>query len=344
MSLQTAMEALNAATPNSTPEVAPTMPTNMSNSGANITNENVQASQEIKETGDNSSQKDKTDGVVDATKSAAEATTTALAEETKKEEPISAKFSALAKKEKAIIKLQQDIKTKEADIAAKEAALAEREAKSKQADALWETDIFAALEARGYTYQKLTDMILSGKSAPEKAPEDPITVAKKMTEDLRNEFLAKEKAATDAAAKAKADKEAADAKALEEAYNAYREEIATYINTNNKEYKLTKLYAQEEMVVETVKEYYEKHKRVLSVKEASDLVENYLRDEVKKAREALEEGEPKIQTTKKEAALPEEAKAVTKTLSNNLTPTTSPQTKAATEAERMKRALARLNS
>src|ERR1700677_1761192 len=79
-----------------------------------------------------------------------------------KEEPASAKFSALAKKEKAIVTRSNELKAKEASFAEREAKIAAREAKIKESESLWDTDVFKALEARGYTYNKLTELALEG--------------------------------------------------------------------------------------------------------------------------------------------------------------------------------------
>lgn len=352
MSLKSAMEALNAApTAIETPTAPPSMPQNMANGGANII-ENAQASQESKENGTNGSQQSATPGVVEATAPPAEAAPTSppakIEEPPKKaEEPLSSKFAALAKKEKGLVKLQSDIKTKEAGFAAREAEITAREAKMQQSEALWETDIWAALQSKGYTYQKLTDMILTGKGAPEKAPVDPIAEAQKIADSLRKEIADKEKSREQEALKAKEKAEADQKTALENAYASYRTEIGTFTKENEAEYELINMYGQQELVVDTVQEYYEKHQRVLSVKEASDMVEKYLASEAEKAFNARKfatrlapKAEPK--NTLKEAA--PKAPAQTKTLSNSLAPTMSAPLPSATDAERMKRALEKLNN
>ena len=341
MSMQTAIAALNTAAPN-VPTGAATITTNIANAGADIVQEAPQGTQETKVIATNAQQIDgaKTEeGVVEA------APLTPKVEEKKEEvKPSdSSKFAALAKKEKALVKQQNEIKARETAFAEKEAAISAREAAIKQSEALWETDVLKALEMKGYTYQKLTDMILSGKVAPEKAPEDPIKYAQGIEEKLRKEFADK-----DAAREAAIQKSAADAKAQQEAdlaaaYEAYRGEVASHTKEFEAEYELINMYGQQELVIETVQGYYEKNKRVLSTKEACDMVEKYLYDE---AQKALNSKKFAKKTSPVEKVIEPQTKSVTqtKTLSNNLTPTMAAVLPSATDAERMKRALAALDS
>lgn len=358
MSMEKAMAILNASTPSAPAAEVTATPTNMANTGANkeeIKETPVQAAQEVKENATDGLKQDdvKTDGVVDATKSAAEATTSPTTEQkveeaAKKDDgPISAKFAALAKKEKALVKQNADIKAREAALAAKEAELLARETKMKESESFWETDTLKALESKGLSYQKLTDMILSGKLVAEKEPEDPVTVAKKIAEDLRREMKEREEAREAAERKAREEAEAKQKQDLEEAYNTYREEVNNFTKEHAEDYELINLYGQQELIIETVQGYYDKNKRVLSVKEASDMVEKYLYDEAQKALKSKKFGtQKKAETVAEKVIKKEEVKPATqtKTLTNNLTPTMSSVLPAATDAERMKRALNALNS
>jgi len=336
MSLEGAIKALESVTPAATTQEKTTieMPVNMANSGANEAPTPPQTSQEIKENGTDSA------GVVEAVEAKKEEVEAAPA---KKEEPISSKFAALAKKEKAVVKLQQDVKAKEAAIATREAAIAEREAKIKESESLFDTDPFTALEKRGYSYQKLTDMILSGKMTVEKKPEDPIVTAQKIADDLRKEFADKEAARQAADEKAKAESKEQQEAALQAAYDQYRNEVAVFTKENADKYEMINIFDQQELIIETVNGFHEKHGRVLSVQEACDMVEKYLDEEFQKAQKAKKYSKP-AETETKKATVEETPKTTTKTLSNNMTPSTGITNPAVTEAERMKRALAALNS
>lgn len=344
MSMQSALAALNTIAPN-VPEGTATIVTNAANAGANTNQEAPQGAQETKV---NATDAQQTSGAKAEEGVAVDAAPLTPPEE-KKADDSSSKFAALAKKEKAIVKQQAEIKAKEGAFAQREAAIAEREAQIKESEAMWETDVLKALEMKGYTYQKLTDMILSGKVAPDKAPEDPITYAKSIEEKLRKEFTDKENAREEAAKRANADAAAKEEKDLAEAYEQYRTEVASFTKENEAEYELINMYGQQELIIDTVKEYYEKNKRVLSTKEASDMVENYLYDEAQKALNSKKFAASKktAETTAEKIVAPATNKlksAPTKTLSNNLTPTMSSVLPSATDAERMKRAMAKLNT
>lgn len=277
-------------------------------------------------------------GVVDA--KSAEATDT---KPTETKEPLSAKFSALAKKEKAIVKRDQEIKAKEATFAEREATIAAREAKIKESESLWETDVFKALELRGYDYTKLTQLMLDGKTA---APveTDPVKLAKKTIDEFKKEQAELKAREEEAAKKAKEEAERKQKEELEAAWSAFRDEVNEFVTSNEADYELINLYGQQQLVVDTVNEYFEKTRaegkaKVLSVKEASDLVENYLLEEAKKAMQSKKLAAQKTEPAKKT----EEPRIQnTKTLNNSMQPTAASVLPAQSEADRMRRALSAL--
>src|ERR1700677_2424019 len=267
-------------------------------------------------------------------------TTPPAAVETKKEEPTNASkaFSAMAKKEKAVVQRDLAIKAKEAAIAEREAKIAAREKQISESEELWDKDIFQALEKRGYTYQKLTDLMLDGKTvAPES--QDPVTLAKKTIEQFKEEQR-KEKETREAADKKARDDAGARQKAEEEAaWEAYNTEIAEHVKANAETYELISMYDQQKLVTDTVDAFYQKNKRVLSIKEACDMVESYLEDEAKKAMNAKKFSK-KAEPTKDEGA---PTIKQTKTLNNDMQPTSASVLPAKYEQDRIKRALAALD-
>lgn len=312
---------------------------------------NAQAAQETKETANNSLKTSDKDVAVEAK---AEAAAPQSGEEEKKEEapkkeetPLSAKFAALAKKEKALIRQQQEQKARESERETeynkRDLEFKAREEKIKSATELWDTDPLAALEKMGYSYQKLTDMILSGEKTAKREPEDPIQFAKKIEEKLRKEFADKDAAREEATRKSQEDSKKQQAADVDRALSLFREEIGEHLTSNADDYELTTLYGQQDLIVETVQEFFDKHKRVLSVKEAADMVERYLYDEAQKALKTKKL--TKQQTPKEEKAAEKKAESApqSKTLNNNMTPTAASFLPAATEAERMKRAMNALN-
>lgn len=353
MSMESALQALSSA-----PTPGATAPTNQSETASAP----AQASQESTVNGSGSQQSAASDapkgGVVgsnDSTEAPLEATPTdenqlappqdeADQKVAKKEDPISTKFAALAKKEKLVVRKQEEIKAKEAGFIKREAAIAEREAKMKESDSLWESDVFRALELRGLSYQKLTDMILSGRAAPsEPETQDPKQYAEKLTNKIRKEFEDKEAKREADAKRAQEDAQKRQAEELAAAEENYKAEVGEYISANPDEYELIGLYGQQDLVLETVKEHYEKTKRVLSVKEASDLVEKYLLSEAEKATKTKKFASrfPSTSAPAKKSEAP--APKQTKTLTNNLAQTGASNVPAANDSDRMKRALAALS-
>src|ERR1700678_673505 len=245
----------------------------------------------------------------------------------------SAKFSALAKKEKAIVERSKTLNTKEATLAEREAAIIAREAKIKESDSLWDKDVFKALELRGYDYNKLTAMFLDGKVAPD--PEtDPVKLARKTIDDFKKEQAQKAEEAKKAQEKAE----------LDAAWESYNSEVSRHIEDNKETYELISTYNQQSLIAETVDEFYKANKRVLSIKEASDMVEAYLEAEAEKALNTKKiSGKVTRATKPTEEVKKEEEPRITKTLNNSMQPTAASVLPAQSEADRMKRAMAALD-
>ena len=67
------------------------------------------------------------------------------------------------------------------------------------------------------------------------------------------------------------------------AWESYNSEVNSFIDKNKDDYELISTYAQQNLIADTVDEFYKANKRVLSVKEAADMVEAYLESEAEKA-------------------------------------------------------------
>lgn len=258
-----------------------------------------------------------------------------------KDEPLSAKFSALAKKEKAIVEQTKANKAAESKFAEREASLAAREAKIKESESLWETDVFKALELRGYDYNKLTMMQLEGKTAqPEN---DPVKIAKKTIDDFKKEQAQDRLEREEASKKAELASKQKQEDELKAAWETYNSEVATFIESNADTYELINTYSQQSLIAETVDAFYQKNKRVLSIKEASDMVEGYLESEAEKALSTKKIG-GKVTKNATTATKKDEEPRITKTLNNTMQPTSASVLPAQNESDRMKRALAAMDS
>lgn len=317
MSIQTAMAALDAA-PTQQQAISP---------------KEVAAATVEQETNAKNDTKlaSETAGVVDAPK-VAEAT------EAKTPKADSAKFAALAKKETAIVKRDQELRAKEGTITEREAKLAAREAKIKQSESLWETDVLAAIKERtGMDYNAITEAYLSGQTGmPQET--DPVKLAKKTIDDFKKEQADERAQREEQAKSAQVASEAKQKADLEAAWEAYNQEVNEYIDTNKDTYELISLYEQQKLIPETVDEFFKQNKRVLSVKEAADMVESYLEGEAKKAMSSKKLGGTKVASKENE----EPRIQTTKTLNNNMQPTSASVLPAKSESDRIRRAMSAL--
>lgn len=252
---------------------------------------------------------------------------------------VSSKFAALAKKEKAALAKLEAAKAREAEIAAKEAALAAREAKLSEFETVKQTNPMKALEMMGLTYQDLTQTVLNGN---EITPEMQINNLRKEVESFKEqqERLAKEQA--EAAAKRQAEEEA-------EVLQSFRSEIESFVKSQGSKFELIQSFNQANLVYETIDAQFQKTGRLLSIAEASEMVEKYLEGEIEKALNV-----PKVKSKISPPAPASEAKKPAsfanafgpkpaKTLTNAAS-TAAMQSKpqVLTERERLERARARL--
>lgn len=170
-----------------------------------------------------------------------------------KEDMTAAKFAALSRKEK-----QAREERKKAEMLAKEAE--EKLSKLKQL----ESDPLSVLESLGITYDKLTNMQLDrleGKQ-PEKDPAKEIEnkIDAKIAE-LKQEQLHKEE---------------------EGIINGFKEHINEFLDDNKDNYQLISTYGNTQDVYDVIDLHFAKTGKILEVKEAADLVENYLEEQAMK--------------------------------------------------------------
>jgi hypothetical protein len=251
---------------------------------------------------------------------------------------LSAEFAALARREKAIVQKQKEAAAREKTFAEREAAIKAREEKLAEADKMWNTDLFKSLEARGLDYNKITKMYLEGQAAPPKAAVDPGEAVSKALADFEKKQAEKEAAREAADKKSQEERAAQDQVALQQAYEKFKGEVATHIKTNENDYELINLYDQADLVVDTIQQHFDNTQNVLSIKEASEMVEKYLEGEAQKALKSKKLGAKAPEAKKEET----KSSAPTKTLTNQLTPTMSSNLPNKTENDRMARALAKL--
>jgi hypothetical protein len=232
------------------------------------------------------------------------------------------RFAALAKKERAIQKQLAEIKAKEAQV---------KQFETLKASAT--TNPLEALKALGLSYEQITQFLLNG-SKP--TPELEVAQVKSEVERLRQEQIVRD-TQTKLAAQQAAERE------YQQTLEDFNSEVRGYVQSNKDTYELTNMYQGEEIVLSTIEQHFANTKRIMSIKEAADLVEAYFEEQIQAAQKTKKfqaKQTPKVSEgqTKRESV----AKQSTPTLSNGLTSSAPSLLPAKTEQARMQRAIAAL--
>lgn len=202
------------------------------------------------------------------------------------EDRFAAKFAALSRKEKAIKQQEQAWAQKERDWQAKLAQM-ETDYKSKYVDpSALKKNLLGTLSQHGYSADQIAELILNdGKQTPERMIEE-------RTKELESKYGSK----FEELEKKLAAKEDAERSARAEAATAdFKKSIADFVASTPAEYELITANDAHDLVYDTIEEYYNQSLKeateagepdakgkILTNKEACDLVEKYLEDEAKK--------------------------------------------------------------
>jgi len=136
----------------------------------------------------------------------------------------------------------------------------------------------------------------------------------------------------------------------QEALETFRSDAQEFVKSHSDEYELINLYNQAPLVISTIEQHFEatsqdgKPGKVLSFKEACDLVEKYLENEAMKAMStkrlsAKGTPQPKVEPP---AGGKQETPAQQRTLTNTMSSSAPSLLPPKTEQERMERAMAAL--
>ncbi len=251
----------------------------------------------------------------------------------KPDEKESQRFAALARKEKAA-------REAEARLSAKEKTLSEREAKAKAfEDAKTNKDYAKAAELLGLTYEEWTNYLLNDKKL---TPELEVKSVKQEIEELKKSLSEKDNKAEEARKKAAQDE-------YNQAITEFTKEVNDFLLTNKDEYELIALTNTQEVVLAVIEQHFQAtskagEPKLLSIKEASDLVEADLVEKASKAAATKKmQAKSKPQETKKEDPKQTTFTQQSRTLSNSMTSTSGQSAPARTEEDRIKRAMALLD-
>lgn len=265
-------------------------------------------------------------------------------EQAKAEELRAARLAAQIRKEKALLE------QKRALAAERERLKAEREQSTaeveklraeieslRQIRAVAKSDPLKALEELGLSYEQVTEAALTGKAPAELATRE----VREEIEKLRAEIAEKEKAA------AEERKQAAEAqrKRIEEE-NARIEErwrrgVVDNVTAASADFPLVTLYGQQDAVAEIIRQNYQSTQRLMDWREAATLLDQYLRDQVRKGMEVVQPpatASDAPPSADPQRAAPDSAPSAPKTLTNSLSASTVAASANLSDEERARRA------
>lgn len=249
------------------------------------------------------------------------------------ETALSPQLSILARKERAIVQKQQEFQRQQQEFQKEKESLLQRLKSYEEKETLSKQGAIKLLQAHGYSYEDATKEVMTEGGAElaaiDRKYREEIDGLKKSMEE--KERLAKE------------DAEKRQKEEIEKTTESYKRDLRSFIEGKSNDFKLVKLFdAEAELVYETIEAYFDQHKKILSNEEAVGLVEKYFKKLVEDANNAL----TPAQQAAGEKALEEKAaqKTPTRTLTNELQATVPSTLPAKTEQDRIRRALAALES
>jgi hypothetical protein len=232
-----------------------------------------------------------------------------------KEESLSPKFAALARKERAIRSQQQALKQREEAFKAKES---EYESKYVPKERLSQ-DTLGVLQEMGISYDQLTTALLNqGNQEPPEIREIRAELKK-----LREEQTSTKKTA-----------EESQTKAYEQAITTIRNQAKMLVDSNEN-FETIKATGSEEMIVDHIKEEFDKTGIVLSVEEAAQFIEDALVEDAFKYSQLK-----KVQARLNPAPVEQEVAQKSEPQLKTLTAQVSASSKPMTNKERRERAIA----
>ena len=179
------------------------------------------------------------------------------------------RFAQLAKKEARVVALHEEAKAQKAAIEAEKAKLALEKSKIESFESLKKDNPVEALKSLGFTETDIFNFL----SASEKKELTPEEQAKKVAEEVLDNYK-KEQATAQATAQAERDKQV---------LGKFRSDISAHVEANKEDYKFCKFKGPEadEIIFNTViaAMELEPNKPPLTIKEATDVVEQFYRDQ-----------------------------------------------------------------
>lgn len=243
-------------------------------------------------------------------------------------------FDVIARKEKAILRERQELAAQRQALELQLKQLEDwkgEQAKAAERKQAYKTNPGLLLEDHGVDYNTLSEWKLNDNTPT------PQMLIKQLEEKLAGfETKQEQQRAADEEARKKA-----QAEHETQVVQDFREQISTFVGSKPDVYEYIKVNEAENLVFDTCEEYYNKTGNLLPIKKACDMVEEHLANIVEKKLLSTKKLQSKLGS--KTPTKSEEVQSP-RTLSNNLTTTSSPYTGLSprTEAERLERAMAAL--
>jgi hypothetical protein len=262
------------------------------------------------------------------------------AEPAKPKDDHTSRFATLLKKERENVKRQEEIKAREAALAEKEKGLSSMEQLRKQVA----ENPLKALELLGVTYQQVTDFVLKGEQP---TPDLQVQGLKNELEELKKRLEDKDKNATEEQ-KRRSEEE------FNKTLNDFKAGVDSFIESNAEKFELLNTYKGGELVMAIIEQHYQDTKKaaeesgqgspvIMKTEQACELAEKFYEGEVEKAL-GLKKVTAKVNPQPKEESKPDSPAQQRATLTNQMSSSAPSMLPAATEADRMKRALAKLEA
>lgn len=206
-------------------------------------------------------------------------TTESKPEAIKVDDRFASKFAALTRKEKEVMAAKKLHEQQMSEFKQQQAAIEKMKQEIEHEKQSWKSKLkenpLKALEEEGFSFEDLNKIALNDSN-----PTIEMQL-KRMQEEMDSKYsreLAELKRQLQ-------DKEESEAKTnLERQQIAYKRSLENTIDQNAEKYELSSIYKGDavQLAYEVTEEYYNEHKKVLSIEEALDLVESYFEDEASK--------------------------------------------------------------
>jgi len=249
------------------------------------------------------------------------------------------RFRQVAREEARIQAQRRELKAQQAEYEKLRAQVAEIDKAKAEA----KRDPLAFMEKHGLTYDDVTQFVLNDKRP---TPSLEVKEVREELESIRAEIREREEAAAAERREAEEAAEVARRESYAATINEFKEDLGEFIKGKGEEYELINLWGEHELVYNTIEQYHARTGKILTMKEAADVVEAHLLDTAEKAT-ATKKLLARMSAKKDSEGQRKAEPAQPRTMTGELTPSTpaySSDAAARSEKDRMARALRALES